>query len=196
MQIKPIEINGKKFESRKAACDYFKISGFKLLWLVKKYGYTIPETAFKDQRGTNFANVNIQKRKASSLYCKVKCIEDNKIYPSIAAAARACKVSDWTMGVKMQAAGKFERDGKTYVRLSPMKTNKVYKNTGAVIQMERGKWLRKNKKNKEEVITSTSAVVSSMDMARNIIKTELINRINQNNWQEAGALLEVITKLQ
>lgn len=195
MQIKPIEINGKKFESRKAACDYFKISGFKLQWLVKKYGYTIPETAFKDQRGTNFINVNMQKRKISSLCCKVKCVEDNTIYPSIAAAARVCKVSDWTMSVKMQTAGKFEKDGKTYIRLSPMKTKNAYKNTGAAIQTERNKWLRRNKTIKEEVGVSSSAI-SSMDMARNIIKAELINRINQNNWQEAGALLEVITKLQ
>lgn len=196
MQIKPIEINGKKFESRKAACEYFKISGFKLQCLVKKYGCTIPEAAFKNQRSKNF--INLQKKKKDLSYCKVKCIEDNIIYSSIAAAARSCNVNDWTMSVKMQAAGKFEKDGKTYIRLSPMKSKNVYNNTGTTIQTDYAGRLRTRKK-KEESITTVSSItstMSSMDMARNIIKAELINRINQNNWQEAGALLEVITKLQ
>lgn len=65
----------------------------------------------------------------------VYCENLNKHFSSINDAARFAKADGWTMSKKMEFAGKFiDSEGNTYIREKPMKTIRVYKNTGAKVK--------------------------------------------------------------
>lgn len=68
---------------------------------------------------------------------------ENKYFDSIREAASYANVDEWTMSKKMEFAGSFiDFNGNEYIRLEPMKTINVYKNTGKKLEIKKQPYTR------------------------------------------------------
>ena len=97
-------------------------------------------------------------KKADKRPCPVYCETTGKTYKSITHAARIAKVRPWTMGYKMEGAGKFIcKKGHVYTRLRPMNTKNDYSNTSPELEREFTKKKTKRVKQVVKFIEENSA---------------------------------------
>ena len=70
---------------------------------------------------------------------KVLCVTTGVTYDRLGDAAQVAGVDSWTMSKKMEASGGYiDKNGNEYVRLSPMVSKNVYKDTGKTLKAIRG----------------------------------------------------------
>ncbi len=140
-------------------------------------GYQSPKKVKKDKRN-----------------CPVFCETLNKKFKTIEAASKFAGVNGWTMGLKMQTAGQFiDKKGNVYKRLKPMNTNKTYTNTGDTMQKE----VKKHSK-AIPVVSEQPAqpTVSGIALAKQILKGKAIDYIQNNNFNLAKELLDVVDQIK
>lgn len=72
--------------------------------------------------------------------CGVTCVTNGKHFESILKASRYAGCNNWTMGLKMDIAGKFvDSLGRIYVRETPMKTKNKYSAKTATVRKRKPK---------------------------------------------------------
>lgn len=122
---KPVKIDGVSYDSLAKAEKILGISkGF--LSLLRNKG----RTEFKGMK-LDFGKV----KPKSNKFCGVYSPTLDKYFKTISKAAKYAKVDDWTMSRKMETAGEFiDSDNIKYIRLEPMNTKNMYKNTGPELQ--------------------------------------------------------------
>lgn len=70
---------------------------------------------------------------------KVLCVTTGVTYDRLGDAAKVAGVDSWTMSKKMETSGGYiDKNGNEYVRLSPMVSKNVYKDTGKTLKAIRG----------------------------------------------------------
>lgn len=135
----------------------------------------------------------------------VKCLETNTIYPSINAAAKACKEHMWTMSVKMEETGKFvDRQGNTYIRLAPMikRTNRTYGVKSSEITRDIKPYTKKSgismfkcdaEPSKEIKVEETKFVPNDKEViVNNLVKSATLLTANKN-YNEAAQVLTILS---
>lgn len=125
--------------------------------------------------------------------CHVLCTTTNKEYDSISAIAKAIGVDSWTMGLKMEKAGKFiDKNGNEYIRLTAMNTNRDYpkQRPDLARSIVRSKQST-NKKVENAEIKANNTLTNAIDSIRKIA----IEHIQNGSYAEASNLLEALTLL-
>lgn len=131
-------------------------------------------------------------KKVGKAGCPVRCITTGKEYSCISQAAKAIGVNSWTMGLKMEKAGKFiDNNGNEYIRLIPMQTNRDYPDTPANIVKEHN--VKSIKKHIPTVFVKEN---TSLEQALEVIKNEAIARIKEGSYQEATKYIEALTLMK
>jgi len=132
--------------------------------------------------------------------CKVIC-SDGTVYNSIEQASKAAGVSGWTMGVKMETAGSFvDKNGNSYTRERPMETKNVYRNTGNYMKKPRQVksttvYTKPIVENIQPITETPAANNTNAADAKQVLKEQSIKFIQQNDYNTAKVLLDIIDKL-
>ena len=136
---------------------------------------------------------SVRKSKKDKRNCPVICETLNRKFKTITAASKFAGVNEWTMGLKMQTAGQFiDKNGNVYKRLKPMNTTRTYTNTGDMIQKE----MKKHSKVVEPVIEQPKPALSGIQLAQTILKGKAIDYIQNNNFELAKELLDVVKQIK
>ena len=86
-----------------------------------------------------------------------------------------------------------DKEGNVYKRLKPMNTNKVYTNTGDTMQKE----VKKHSKAIPVVAEQPAQPkVSGIALAKQILKGKAIDYIQNNNFNLAKELLDVVDQIK
>jgi len=194
-----VVVEGTRFDSITSAAKYLGVvpaqvwsaahgSG-RLKDLAIKFEHPEQSQALSLAKGYKPAKVKKDKRN-----CPVICETLNKKFKTITAAAKHAHVNEWTMGLKMQTAGQFiDKEGNVYKRLKPMNTNKVYTNTGDTMQKE----VKKHSKAIPVVAEQPAQPkVSGIALAKQILKGKAIDYIQNNNFNLAKELLDVVDQIK
>lgn len=186
--------------------DYFKIcskfKGNELLF--DKYIITrlTPRETRKTHTKRNTAN-------SQAYRCKVMCTNTGKVFSSISEAARSCGAKSWTMGLKMERAGKFiDANNNEYVRLSPMRSKNVeaYGETSPKLEHEVKEYKRKPKFLKKVIEKVETPVVtpaknytiekpeSAMSVASSHLENAAKALITASKYEEAMEIISTLSK--
>ena len=131
-------------------------------------------------------------KKASKRACPVLCETTGKMYPTIAAAARAAEANSWTMGIKMETTGKFiDKDGNTYVRTRPMvsKEGVSYNNKYSEMVRSVKHYIKK------KVDTSNNVENKNESFEYSTLEKMAIDLISKKRYKEASTLCTVLNDL-
>jgi len=124
--------------------------------------------------------------------CPVRCLTTGKEYATITDAAKSIGVNSWTMGLKMEKAGKFiDSNGNEYIRLVPMQTTCDYPDTPARIVKEH---TVKSVHKKQNFVTVEKNV--SLENALEAIKEAAIAKIKAGSYQEATKYIDALALLK
>lgn len=204
MSKKPIKVivEGTTFNSIKEAANYIDSSRGVYVQLAhalarnceRKYkGLSI---AYADEELENQVKQKLLTKslphKYSKIGCPVLCKTTGKRFKSITKAAKHANVNDWTMSKKMETAGKFmDKHNNEYIRLVPMNTKNVYANTGATLKHEG----RKTSRTVNPTVVKEEPNVSSVELAKTILKNKTVDFINGNRFDMAKEFIDIIEKL-
>lgn len=184
-----VRIGMKCYESMRDAARAFGCSYLAMLKRFKSEGQVKNNILSLDSfelRHTAKAN------KCGKVGCPVRCITTGKEYSCISKAAKAIGVNSWTMGLKMEKAGKFiDNNGNEYIRLVPMQTNRDYPDTPANIVKERNV-----KSIKKHIVKVVEEKNTSLEQALEIIKNEAIAKIKAGSYQEATKYIDALTLMK
>lgn len=192
-----LRVNNKIFNSIvKAAkfigCPAYRISNTLYAKKNEINGFTIEKV---EKKATRKRRSFISKRSV-----QVKCLDDNTIYNSIAQAAKAINVNQWTFGLKMEKAGKFiAKDGKTYVRLTPMQSKdlSIYPEQSPKLERE---IIRHSTRRTSETIKTVPEVSNTPSKPKEVSEIQMLCTVGQkladnNHYAEASMIYTILDKL-
>lgn len=192
-----LKVNNKIFHSIvKAAkfigCPAYRISNTLYAKKNEINGFTIEKV---EKKATKKRRSSSSKRSV-----QVKCLDDNTIYNSISQAAKAINVNQWTFGLKMEKAGKFiAKDGKTYVRLTPMhsKDLSIYPEQSPKLERE---LVRRSNKITSETIKTVPEISNTSRKTEEVSEIKMLCTVGQkladnNHYAEASMIYTILDKL-
>lgn len=125
--------------------------------------------------------------KCSPIYCE----NLDKTFKTIKSAAKFAGTSTYTMSTKTEVAGRFvDKAGNVYKRIKPMNSTKQYKNTGDKLKFDRVSGYTR-----AESVKSTETA-SGIQLAQTILKGKAIDYIQQNKFDVAKELLDIVKKIE
>ena len=125
--------------------------------------------------------------KCSPIYCE----NLGKTFKTLKAAAKFAGTSTYTMSTKTEVAGRFvDKAGNVYKRIKPMNSTKQYKNTGDTIKCEKPSGYTKASVSRKVETTS------GIQLAQTILKGKAIDYIQQNKFDVAKELLDIVKKIE
>lgn len=131
-------------------------------------------------------------KKLSARCSPIYCENLNKTFKTISAAAKFAKTSTYTLSTKTEVSGRFvDKAGNVYTRLKPMnrKSTKQYPNTGDTLKFERSTGYVK-----APVVAKEN--VSGVKLAQTILKGKAIDYIQNNNFDLAKELLDIVKQIK
>lgn len=148
-----------------------------------------------------------KKKRINGKECPVFCENLQKSFGTIKEAAKFAQVNNWTMSQKMASAGRFvDSQGNSYIRMKPMQSGRVYKNTGETLCKT---FNRKPKNNMVDIKTVSQEVqptpimikqiekpvINKKDITTNMLKEKIIECVNKDNFEQAKQIMNVINML-
>ncbi len=192
-----LKVNNKIFNSIvKAAkfigCPAYRISNTLYAKKNEINGFTIEKI---EKKATRKRRSFVSKRSV-----QVKCLDNNTVYNSIAQAAKAINVNQWTFGLKMEKAGKFiDKDGKTYVRLTPMQSKdlSIYPEQSPKLERE---IIRHSSRKTSETIKTVPEILNTPVKTQEVSEIQMLCTVGQkladnNHYAEASMIYTVLDKL-
>lgn len=192
-----LKVNNKIFNSIvKAAkfigCPAYRISNTLYAKKNEINGFTIEKI---EKKATRKRRPFVSKRSV-----QVKCLDDNKIFNSIAQAAKSINVNQWTFGLKMEKAGKFiDKDGKTYVRLTPMQSKdlSIYPEQSPKLERE---IIRHSNRRTSETIKTVPEISNTPVKTKEVSEIQMLCTVGQkladnNHYAEASMIYTILDKL-
>lgn len=130
----------------------------------------------------------------------VKCTTTGQIFKSITDVAKIIGINSWTMGLKMEKAGKFiDKDGNEYVRLKPMqqRSDRDYGNVHPDLLRKIPHYTKKTSVKAEEtqIVPATSEKMHVTDDVVGNLKASVFNLIDCKKYNEASTILTVLGAL-
>lgn len=129
--------------------------------------------------------------------CPVTCITTNEKFNSIQAVANKLKLNAWTIGLKMEKAGKFvDKNGNEYVREIPIQSRK----SNVVYPEQKPFMLRENNEKISRVksVNITANIVKPVDIRQNTISTlQAVSSdlLKNGMYKEASYICEALVQL-
>ena len=129
--------------------------------------------------------------------CPVTCITTNEKFNSIQAVANKLNLNAWTIGLKMEKAGKFvDKDGNEYIREMPIRSRK----DNVVYPEQKPFMLRENieKVSRIKSVNITANIVKPVNIRQNTITTLQSvseNLLKNGMYKEASYICEALVQL-
>lgn len=182
-------IDNQLFNSIKEAAEFLDMNQITLSSKLRKY----KKCNIKDFNVALYQNAKKRKyirKKETKLGCGVLCTTTGKQFNTITEAAKHCNVNAWTMGLKMEKAGKFiDNDNNEYIRLSPMKSKDLSMYPKQIPELKR--IVQRTAKEKLKNSIEQGKVKSEKDVLKDVVKSF----INNNKYDEAIKLISVLEAL-
>lgn len=212
----PVILEGQTFESITAAAKYIGADISCIAWALKcnkdrKYKNLSVRYADDKMEAAAVANIttmlkrhsaNCKKRRQNKLMnsaknCPIYCETTGKTFKTLKEAAKVANVSGYTLSTKTEIAGRFvDKAGNVYKRLRPMnhRTNKTYTDTGDTLKFERPSGYIKEVN--EKPVEQPKPTLSGIQLAQTILKGKAIDYIQNNNFELAKELLDVVKQIK
>lgn len=191
------KVDGMIFESMVKAAKFLNCKAYELSNAFKAdktvlNGHTIERlTEVQRLKPENPKIITTSKGRARKV--EVLCTNTNEKFESITALARKLGLRDWTIGLKMEKAGKFiDKDGNEYIRLTPMKriSNHALPNTSPELRFK-SKNTNSFKSEVESIVENTSNKAEEIVMLENVA-SKLAER---GKYSETIMVYELLNKL-
>lgn len=189
-----VKIDGQHFDSIKAGAESLNCKPY-LLYNCYAGGKTTYNGHNLEFTRTDGALFQIKKAKQSRHYtCPVLCTTTGVKYSSISAAAKVANCHNWTMGLKMEKAGKFiDKNGNEYIRERPMNSSRTYPAQTPTVEKEVPFMNRKSNSVVSNTISaSTLSNLNSEEVK--VLKSITTNLINSNQYNEAKLMIDILVK--
>lgn len=197
----PVLVSGRKFKSMVKAAKFLKCKTYAISNALQTKN---PEVkGHKIERVTEVAVMSLPKTKLrhSTKNCPVFCETTNTTYDSITAAAREANVNSWTMGLKMDKAGKFiDKNGNVYVRSRPMQqtSDRDYGKQSPTLDRIITKHTKHSKPNKTTPLNLET--VAKVIVHKEVDEITTLHNIatslaNRRKYEEAASIFKVLGKL-
>lgn len=156
-------------------------------------GYTIKKL-------DNTSNSITHSKNKRSYGCPVTCTTTNEKFNSIQAVADKLNLNAWTIGLKMEKAGKFvDKNGNEYIREIPIqsrKSNVVYPEQKPFMLRESNEKISRTKHaNTMSNITHTVKKVDVRQNTINTLQTVSSDLLKNGMYKEASYVCEVLAQL-
>lgn len=143
----------------------------------------------------NIGKVNVNCKNSSDKRargCPVTCITTNEKFDSIQAVANKLNLNAWTIGLKMDKAGKFiDKNGNEYIRELPMKSRK----SNVVYPEQKPFMLHSNIIKTPRVVTSINKPVNVRENTISTLKTISSDLLKNGMYKEASYICEALVQL-
>lgn len=194
---KPLKFGTQVFNSLFEAGKYLKINPSCLRWSAEhngKYKGTVCEYADKTEQPTLFDTTNVpsevvKKKKTIPNRRGVRVESATKKFRSIKEAARYLHEEPHILCHRLRTRGQFVKDGEVYKAIDPARKLRPYTKT-----------MPKHKKQLEMPVMKSEPIipetVSGKSIARNILKEHLNKYIQNNQFNVAKDIIDVIESIK
>ncbi|MBP5468490.1 MAG: hypothetical protein J6Z11_04525 [Candidatus Riflebacteria bacterium] len=199
-------VEGQEFKSISEAARFLNAEVSCVRWALKfnkdrKYkGLSVrfADDAMEANVCKNFEAMKLERKahrlskKKSGRNSPIYCENLNKTFKTIKSAAKFAGTSTYTLSTKTEVSGRFvDKAGNVYTRLKPMnrKSTKQYPNTGDTLKFERSTGYVK-----APIVAKEN--VSGVKLAQTILKGKAIDYIQNNNFDLAKELLDIVKQIK